>query len=252
MKTLPYRWKGLDQARTLVAVLVILLAIGFLAALLLPAVHSRPPPNLRRARVQAALIAQAIESYHSTYDSYPVSEQALQVAKAATDDFTFGGQALERVLGPGPWSRNNAEVVAILLDQEYDPRGNPTVNKEHARNPQKIIFLAAHMVAEPSQSGVGPDLVYRDPWGSPYIISLDLNGDGKCRDALYGRKTVSQLTGSGGSNGLVEAKDDGGQGFDYQFNGGVMVWSLGPDRKADANRPANVAPNADNILSWQQ
>jgi hypothetical protein len=37
----------------------------------------------------------------------------------------------------------------------------------------------------PFRPGVGTDLVYRDPWGNPYIITLDLNYDEKARDACY-------------------------------------------------------------------
>jgi hypothetical protein len=37
----------------------------------------------------------------------------------------------------------------------------------------------------------------------------------------------------------------------FRFNGGVMVWSLGPDKKADFNVKANVGVNRDNVLTWR-
>ena len=39
------------------------------------------------------------------------------------------------------------------------------------------VFLNATMSGDPTLPGVGPDLVYRDPWGNPYIITMDLNYD---------------------------------------------------------------------------
>ncbi len=41
------------------------------------------------------------------------------------------------------------------------------------------------------QPGVDNDLVYRDPWGNPYIISMDLNYDDQTKDAFYGLDKVS-------------------------------------------------------------
>ena len=148
--------------------------------------------------------------------------EALDGARAATNDFTFGGRALESVLGPGV-TRDNCEILAILMDMEYDTHTNATVNREHVKNPRQIKFLNARMVSDPTQPGVGPDLVYRDPWGKPYIISMDLNDDAKCRDAFYSRKTVSQENGSSGFDGLVNATHASGDSDNYLFNGGVMV-----------------------------
>jgi hypothetical protein len=95
------------------------------------------------------------------------------------------------------------------------------------------------------QPGVGSDLVYRDLWGNPYIISMDLNYDEQCEDAFYGSPTVSV----GGLNGLIQQPD-----LNYAYHGKVMVWSAGPDVKIDPNSPASGATsgvNRDNILSWQ-
>jgi len=47
--------------------------------------------------------------------------------------------------------------------------------------------------------------VLRDPWGQPYIITLDLNFDNKCRDAFYKQASVSLDTGEQGFNGLRRA-----------------------------------------------
>jgi hypothetical protein len=129
-----------------------------------------------------------------------------------------------------------------------DPGPYPTCNEHFARNPRKLGFLNAKNTATIGNPGLGPDLVYRDPWGNPYIISMDMNYDNKTRDGLYRFSSVSQ-DGAKGLNSLFSptpiAPND-----DFEFNGGVMVWSLGPDGQATKGDKANAGVNADNILSW--
>jgi hypothetical protein len=84
--------------------------------------------------------------------------------------------------------------------------------------------------------------VYRDPWGNPYIITLDLNYDEQAKDVLYSQTTVS----SGGANGLANPS---GAADNFLYHGKVMVWSAGPDGKA-AVTGAGAGLNKDNILSW--
>ena len=45
------------------------------------------------------------------------------------------------------------------------------------KNPQRISFLNAKLTGDVTSPGVGTDYVYRDPWGNPYIITLDANYD---------------------------------------------------------------------------
>ena len=59
-------------------------------------------------------------------------------------------------------------------------------------NPQQTKFLNATMVSDTVSPGVGLDGVYRDPWGDPYVISMDLNYDGVCQDAFYCQQSVSK------------------------------------------------------------
>jgi len=92
-----------------------------------------------------------------------------------------------------------------------------------------------------------------DPWGHPYIISLDVNEDGWVEDAYYSRAKVSKgqaaSDGKGFNRPLVSR---GGEGKDdYAFEGRVMIWSFGPDGKADPNIGADEGVNRDNILSWR-
>jgi len=140
---------------------------------------------------------------------------------------------------------SNAELVAILRAQEKFRNGRPNSNRNHKMNPKKINFLNAKDVTSTTQGGVGTDGVFRDPWGSPYIVTVDANYDGKTIDAFYGKGGVSGSDKSAGLTGLT--KVNGG----YQANTPVMVWSLGPDGLASAGEKANKGGNKDNILSWQ-
>jgi hypothetical protein len=157
----------------------------------------------------------------------------------------------------GPWSSNNSEVIAILMDLEKYPSGaSNTANFAHAKNPQRTLFLNAKMVGNSVSPGVGQDLVYRDPWGNPYIITMDLNYDGNCADAFYKLRSISQNAAAAGFNGLFNPSDPTGLSDDYEYHGGVMVWSLGPDKQANTSNPpggnATQGVNQDNVLSWAQ
>jgi hypothetical protein len=152
------------------------------------------------------------------------------------------------------YQTNNSEIMSVLLDQETFPsNGLPTINKFHVKNPQRNAFLNAKINSVATGPGVGSDLVYRDPWGHPYVITLDLNYDEKTRDWLYRRQTVSQIRSGapGGFDGLTDSIDPAGNGNNYEANGPIMVWSAGPDGMIDPNTVATKGVNKDNVVSWK-
>ena len=113
----------------------------------------------------------------------------------------------------------------------------------------KIQFMVLMQARSTNDSGLGPDGIHRAPWGHPYVITLDLNGDGYCEDALYSRPAVSSKTASKPGNPQFEA--EGAELDSFRLKVDMMIWSLGPDGKADPSVPADEGMNADNILNWE-
>jgi prepilin-type N-terminal cleavage/methylation domain-containing protein len=251
-------------AFTLVELLIVIAIIGILAALLLPVLqHVRIKAQRTKAQLQEQAIVNAISEYVSAYGHFPVSpvaqNQAAQYAQAGFNpDFTYGG-FFNTPQNPPPNAPTqpvgtpvggvsgtpmlNGEVIAILMDfTNYPNGGGPTVNNNYQKNPAQTRFLDATMSGDTASPGVGTDLVFRDPWGNPYVITMDLNADDGSEDAFYSTRPVS----NGGLNGLVKQPDG-----DWGFHGKVMVWSAGPDKMVDPGSPANTGANKDNVISWQ-
>jgi hypothetical protein len=166
----------------------------------------------------------------------------------------FGSSGLPSVTTPHSNGQNyqnsNAEVMGILLDRITFGNGSATVNVNHSRNTQQTVFLHATEVSDTVSPGIGSDGVYRDPWGNPYIITIDMDGDNKCRDGFYRQFKVSGNPGGtpgSGQNGLTCAT---GNSDNFEANTTIMVWSLGPDGKADSNTSASQGVNKDNVRSW--
>ena len=256
---------------TLVELLTVIAIIGILAAMLLPVLAAvKKHAQVVKAKKEAGDILIAIEGYDQAYGRFPVSSAAQAAASASVNgnkDFTYGGffsspsqpGGIYTVQTPGLYL-TNSEVIAILMDiTNYPGTTVPTINNGHVKNPQQTKFLNQTMVSDTTSPGIGTDLVYRDPWGHPYVISMDLNYDDQCMDAFYARQNVSQTQPSSqtGFNGLVNSMDPNGNGDHFQFHGKIMVWSAGPDGKVDSNATgvpagkANAGVNKDNVLSWQ-
>lgn len=196
-----------------------------------------------------ALIANAIESYHTTYNRFPVSKKTKSAADSAGSDSVFNNADRATSRAGDNRTHFHAEVMAALLNLTNLPAGHAAFNSDDNLNPLEIRFLNGRFVRDHGP-GVGLDLIYRDPWGNPYIITMDLNGDGCCRDPFYQMHQVSRNHGAAGFNHLTNYQDSLGQSDEFEYVGDVMVWSRGPDGKVDGSKPANVPPNQDNVLGW--
>jgi prepilin-type N-terminal cleavage/methylation domain-containing protein len=243
MKTssLPRRTRS---AFTLIELLVVIAIIAILAAMLLPAV-SKAMEKAKKTKAKAEMqgIVAGINHYENLYGYLPFKLDSVDAGKDGTFGFTNAPITGTRVY------QQNSNIVVVLMAV---PTG---LNLGHAKNPQQQNFLTAKQAGSTSESGVSTiDYEYRDPWQTPYVISLDLNNDGKTLDPLYGRSAVSKQGApnpAAGRYGVVNGTDPTGNTDKFELNAPVMIWSAGADRSFELNAASNSGRNQDNVVSWQ-
>ncbi len=264
MKHHPHRNYTARQAMTLIELLVVISIIGVLAGMLLPALANvRKKAKVVQCQKDMADLKGSINVYQHDYNRLPASTPAATVVNAAgqRSDFTYGttgtgyGTNVVNNNNVG-YQASNAELMVILTggitNGWVGVPIDPTVRND-ARNPRKNQYFnakpAPYGTGDTAGPGLANDGVFRDPWGNPYIVALDVTFDGSVSNSVYNDNTVNSA-----GTGLVRLGAVASS--TWAAKDSVMIFSFGPDGRfapssATAAVAANVDPNKDNVLSWK-
>ena len=136
-----------SKAFTLIELLVVISIIAILASLAFPAVNGAIDSAKRaKAKSDTVQIVTAVKAYQAEYGKLPT-------AAVSSDD--------KEEASHGWFQGNNDEIIRVLTGENHN-----------SMNPRRITFLETRP-AKGNKDGVGTDMKFYDPWGTPYAIKLD-------------------------------------------------------------------------------
>jgi prepilin-type N-terminal cleavage/methylation domain-containing protein len=247
-------------AFTLIELLTVIAIIGILAALILSAItRAKIAAKRNLCQTEEVQLVGAVEQYCSTYGRLPTSTNALSAVAGTTNDFTFGtsltgssgqlakmpanlatGIPISIVTTNSSYQNNNSEPISILRDDAYYPEFNAASGQGHIYNSQMTAFYQGKAASGPTSLGAGPgspgigtDEILRDPWGLPYMVTLDVNGDNRVFDPYLNQMYQNQFPGS-----------------TLLIPGHAVVWSFGPPGQINLSLGSRNAVNKYMVTSY--
>ncbi len=192
------------RAFTLIELLVVIAIIAVLAGLAFPAYQSvQNAARKTQAKNDLVQIVTAVNAFYTDYGKYPLPS---------------GAQAEEYIYGPGGTSSKD------LFDTL---RGLPAAA---AANPRQIEFIKPPDVKDTNapRGGMGSptDGQFYDPWGKPYVVTIDSD---------YNNVVTNPYTSNAGATSLRQ---------------GVIAFSFGKDQETDGGNK-NSGKSKDDVISWQ-
>ncbi len=174
--------KNSRRGFTLIELLVVIGIIAVLAGILLPVLAKvKEKAKIVKARTEMTHLVAAINGYQGDYTAVPTESPAPAPNSGA--DYTY--------------ANGNANVIVIIMDKDTG------VNLGHKRNTQKHSYFDAKIAPNDNASGLDSLNNFLDPWGHPYIITLDLNYDNNCElGAPFGSVSGSVAIRSRGPDGV--------------------------------------------------
>jgi hypothetical protein len=230
--------------------LIVLLVIGGGVATGLQVWRQKfgPQGKIQLARQHIGQLQIALELYVLGYGASAVPYTTNALAAAAPDFVfgTFGTDARVQILNEGgDYQANNSEIVSALMSATTFPNGQPSPNADHSLNPNRVKFLYPPKAPDNRSPGLGQDGVFRDPWGNPYIIAFDASCDYVTMSHFKGVEKPPPLPPSNVTGEMLDHSEH----FCAQLR--HLVWSFGPDGKADPALKVHEGVNADNLYSWR-
>jgi len=161
---------------TLIEVLVVVFIVVILIGLLIPAGPvSKNAAKKAQAKNDLTQLDTATKEFYTENGYYPIDRSV--------------SRKVDAIYGYPGWNHHNSELVNVLRADGTDTGPN----FGDWLNPHKVVYLDVPDIKDPAnpRSGLGTGKEinsygvttageWYDPYGAPYIVIIDANGDGVC------------------------------------------------------------------------